>query len=259
MRPNVEPTMQWAKSTSSWRNDGPRSSQSNICGITVFLCEYNFASSFPERRVVVRVRGGERSARRNLLAIIRYDLERIHSEFKDRLDAQAKVPLAEFPAFSVDYKKLFVSYSHKDEALRDELETHLKLLQRQQVISIWHDRKILPGDEWDRGIDSRIDRANIILLLISADFIASEYCWQKEVTRALQRHAAKEATVVPLLLRPCDWKGAPFGKLQGLPKDMKAVTAWPDRDAAWTDVAIGIRAIAERVRSTGFLGGSRIS
>lgn len=250
-----------------------------------------------ERRVLVRVRGGDAGARRSLLAIIRYDLDRIHTEFKDRLDAQAKVPFAEFPAFSVDYKKLvaferqgvkefpefigqqvvavhvsellngvdfeeqrddsldalnrakplFFSYSHKDEGLRDELETHLKLLQRQRIISTWHDRKILPGNEWDREIDNRIERAAIILLLISADFIASDYCWDKEVKRALERHTAKEATVVPVLLRSCDWKGAPFGTLQGLPTGMKAVTAWPDRDDAWTDVATGIRAIAERL------------
>jgi len=254
-----------------------------------------------ERRVVVRVRGGDAGARRSLLAIIRYDLDRIHAEFKDRLDAQAKVPLAEFPAFSIDYKKLvaferqgvkefpefigqqviavhvnellngvdfeeqrddsldalnrakplFFSYSHKDEGLRDELETHLKLLQRQRIISTWHDRKILPGDEWDREIDNRLERAAIILLLISADFIASDYCWDKEVKRALERHAAKDATVVPVLLRSCDWKGAPFGKLQGLRTGMKAVTAWPDRDAAWTDVATGIRAIAERLPPSG--------
>jgi internalin A len=249
-----------------------------------------------ERRIVVRVRGGDAGSRKNLLAIIRYDLDRIHDEFKDRLDAQAKVPLAEFPTFSVDYKKLvaferqgvkdfpefigqqvisvhvnellngvdfkeqrddsldalnraksvFFSYSHKDEQLRDELETHLKLLQRQRIISTWHDRKILSGKEWDREIDSQIERAAIILLLISADFIASDYCWDKEVKRALERHAAKEATVVPVLLRTCDWKEAPFGKLQGLPTGMTAVTAWPDRDAAWTDIATGIRAIAER-------------
>ncbi len=248
-----------------------------------------------ERRIVVRVRGGDASARRSLLAIIRYDLDRIHAEFKDRLDAQAKVPLAESPTYSVDYKKLvafekqgvhefpefigqqvvavhvsqllngvdfveqrddsldalnrarslFFSYSHKDETLRDELETHLKLLQRQRIISTWHDRKILAGEEWDHEIDNRIERADIILLLISSDFIASEYCWDKEVTRALERHTAKQATVIPVLLRSCDWKGAPFGKLQGLPTDMKAVTAWQDRDAAWTNVATGIRAIAE--------------
>ncbi len=157
------------------------------------------------------------------------------------LEKQREEPLGAM----IQATAVFFSFSHKDEALRDELETHLKLLQRQGVISTWHDRKILAGDEWDREIDSHLERAKIILLLVSADFIASKYCWEKEVTRALERHASGDAKVIPVLLRSCDWKGAPFGKLQGLPKDLVPVTAWKDRDAAWTDVATGIRAIAE--------------
>ena len=147
---------------------------------------------------------------------------------------------------------IFFSYSHKDEGLRDELETHLKLLQRQSVISTWHDRKILPGGEWDSEIDRNLETARIILLLISADFIASDYCWGKEVKLALERHRAKDATVVPIILRSCDWQSAPFAKLQGLPREMKPVTAWADRDAAWTDVARGIRAIVERAPRADF-------
>jgi internalin A len=142
-------------------------------------------------------------------------------------------------------KAIFFSYSHQDEVLRDELETHLKLLQRQGVISTWHDRKILPGREWDREIDRYLEKAKIILFLISADFIASDYCWENEVKQALKWHESGHATVIPVLLRSCDWKGAPFRKLQGLPKDMTPITAWRDRDAAWTDVATGIRAVAE--------------
>jgi internalin A len=146
----------------------------------------------------------------------------------------------------VGSKLVFFSYSHRDEALRDELEVHLKLLQRQGVISAWHDRKILPGNEWDREIDRRLGAANIILLLVSSDFIASEYCWGNEVRRAMERHTAGEAIVIPVLLRACDWEKAPFGKLQGLPKNVKPVTSWKNRDAAWTDIAKGIRTTAER-------------
>ena len=142
-------------------------------------------------------------------------------------------------------KAIFFSYSHKDEALRDELETHLKLLQRQGVISAWHDRKILPGSEWDHEIDIRLERAKIILLLVSSDFIASDYCWDKEVRRAMERHDNGGATVIPIMLRSCDWKGAPFGKLNGLPKDLKPIATYDDRDVAWTNVAAGIRAVAE--------------
>jgi internalin A len=248
-----------------------------------------------DRRVIVRVKGGDAGARRRLLAIIRYDLDRIHSEFKDRLEVLAKVPLTDYPAFAVEYKKLvafekqgvkefpefvgqqvimvhvrdllngvdlegqrddsletivqaktvFFSYAHKDESLRDELEIHLKLLQREGVIATWHDRKIMPGSEWDREIDHRIERADIILLLVSADFVGSDYCWEKEVRRAIERHKAGEALVVPVVLRPCDWESAPFGKLQGLPTNVKPVTSWADRDAAWTDVVKGIRAMSK--------------
>ncbi len=145
-------------------------------------------------------------------------------------------------------KSLFFSYSHKDESLRDELETHLKLLQRQSVISTWHDRKILPGNEWDHEINQHLERAKIILLLISSDFIASEYCWEKEVKRGLERHETGEAVVIPVMLRSCDWQDSPFAKLQGLPKEMKPVKSWPDRDAAWMNVATGIREVAQTLK-----------
>ena len=141
---------------------------------------------------------------------------------------------------------MFFSYSHKDEGLRDELEVHLKLLERQGVISTWHDRKIQAGSDWDHEIDKQLLSSQIILLLISADFIASDYCWDNEVKHAMERHKSGDATVIPILLRQCDWKGALFGELQGLPKDMTPVTLFKDRDSAWTEVAKGIRAIAEK-------------
>jgi internalin A len=141
------------------------------------------------------------------------------------------------------------SYSHKDEELRDKLETHLKLLQRQRVISAWHDRKIMGGEDWAGVIDDNFKRADLILLLVSADFLASDYCYQTEMALALERHKQGEAKVVPVMLRPCDWKGAPFGALQGFPKDMKPVVKWRNRDEAWTNVAAGIRKVAEELRA----------
>jgi internalin A len=96
---------------------------------------------------------------------------------------------------------LFYSYAHKDESLRNELETHLKLLQRQGRIESWHDRDIEAGDEWKRKIDDNLERADIILLLVSADFIASEYCYEKEMTRAIERHEKNEARVIPVIVR----------------------------------------------------------
>ena len=143
--------------------------------------------------------------------------------------------------------KLFYSYSHKDEALREELETHLSVLKRQGVIASWHDRKISAGSEWAGEIDKNLDEADVILLLVSADFLGSDYCYDKEMKQALERHDAREGRVIPVILRPVDWKGAPFAKLQMLPRDAKPVTSWNNRDDAWLDVAKGIRKAVEEL------------
>lgn len=143
--------------------------------------------------------------------------------------------------------ELFYSYSHKDEKLREKLETHLALLKRQCIISGWHDRRIGAGQEWANQIDQHLNTAQIILLLISADFLASDYCYEKELMRAMERHETGEATVIPIILRPCDWHTAPFGKLQALPKDAKPIKQWTDKDEAFLDVTQGIRLAAEDI------------
>ena len=136
---------------------------------------------------------------------------------------------------------VFISYSHKDEALRDELAKHLTILRRQKIISDWYDRDITAGDDWRTAILDQLNQADLILLLISADFLASDFCWAVELTRAIDRHDKGEAVVVPIILREVDWKGAPFGKLQALPTNAQPVKTWPTTDAAFKDVAIGIR------------------
>jgi hypothetical protein len=142
---------------------------------------------------------------------------------------------------------VFFSYSHADEALRDQLEKHLSLLKRQGVITTWHDRRIGAGEEWERAIDDHIETDDIILLLISPDFLASDYCYDQEMTRAVERHDAGEATVIPVFLRPCSWKRTPFGKIQGTPPDARPVTQWPDRDVALLEVTKAIEAAAGRL------------
>ena len=137
--------------------------------------------------------------------------------------------------------KLFYSYSHKDEVLRDQLETHLKILQRQKLIQSWHDRCIVAGTDWAKEIDDNLKRADIILLLISADFIASDYCYEIELKQAMERHEAGEARVIPIILRAADWKGTPFSDIQAFPTNAKPVTAWADRDAAWYNVETAIK------------------
>ena len=144
--------------------------------------------------------------------------------------------------------KLFYSYAHEDEALRERLEVHLKLLKRQGIIQDWHDRDISAGSEWAKQISHHLETADIILLLISPDFIASDYCWDVELQRALERHEAGEACVVPIILRETEgWTGTPFGKLQALPKDAKPVKSWSDQDAAFADIARSIRKVAEEM------------
>src|SRR5262249_40183048 len=112
-----------------------------------------------------------------------------------------------------------------------------------------HDRKILGGEKWKGVIDDNFKRAHLILLLVSADFIASDYCFEIEMQTALQRAAKQEAVVVPLILRDCDWAIAPFAGLQALPRDARPVTSWSNRDEAWKNVARGIKDVVDKIRS----------
>ena len=138
--------------------------------------------------------------------------------------------------------EVFYSYAHEDEGLVKELRKHLSILKRQGVIREWYDREITAGTDWKGQLDQHLNSSGVILLLVSADFLASDYCYDVEMTCALERHDQGEARVIPVLLRKVDgWQGAPFGKIQSLPTDGKPVTSWNDRDEAFADVARGIR------------------
>lgn len=137
--------------------------------------------------------------------------------------------------------EIFVSYSHKDERLKNDLIAHLSVLEREGLVKDWHDRKIAPGVEWSFEIDQHLDSSSIILLLISSDFIHSDYCYEKEMQHALKRHKNKNAIVIPIILRECDWKKAAFADLQALPKDGKPIKSWSDKDKAFKEVTMGIR------------------
>jgi internalin A len=158
--------------------------------------------------------------------------------------ARRREPAAKEPTRAI---RLFYSYAHKDEELRDELETHLKLFQRQGLIEPWHDRRIGAGTEWAGQINDNLERADVVLLLVSADFIASDYCYDTEMTRALERHEKGVARVIPIIISDCIWRSALFGKLQALPTDGRPVANWgPDkyaRDSAWKNVADGIEKV----------------
>ena len=111
--------------------------------------------------------------------------------------------------------EVFFSYSHEDEELRDQLEKHLAILKRQGVITGWHDRKIGAGTEWKDQIDEHLESAQVILLLVSADFLASDYCYDRELKRAMERHEAGEAREIPVILRSVDWKGGSVRQARG--------------------------------------------
>ncbi len=141
---------------------------------------------------------------------------------------------------------VFISYSHRDEAFKDDLVKHLSPLKRLGLVEEWNDRKIAAGTEWNQVISGNLEKANIILLLVSIDFITSEYCYDVELELALERHAKSEAVVIPIIVRNCLWQHTPFAKLQALPKDAKAVSSWGDRDDAFTTISESIRQIAEQ-------------
>ncbi len=144
-------------------------------------------------------------------------------------------------AHLVRMTKLFFSYSHKDEDLRNELETHLATLRREGLIEAFHDRRIPAGAHLDDAIDAYLEEADVILCLVSPDFIDSKYCYSREMTRALEKDAAGEAKVIPVIVRHCDWPNTPLAKLRGTPRDNRPVKSWPDRDEAWVDVARDVR------------------
>jgi hypothetical protein len=138
--------------------------------------------------------------------------------------------------------RVFFSYSHADEELRDQLEKHLAMLKRQGVIEAFHDRCIPAGDNIDHSIWQELERADVILLLVSPDFLASSYCYDVEMRRALERHDLKQARVIPVILRHCDWHAAPFGKLLATPRDGKPARSFPDLDEAFLQIVQAIRA-----------------
>ena len=149
--------------------------------------------------------------------------------------------------------KVFYCYAHEDRELRDLLERHLANLKRSGQITEWHDREINPGQEWQRQIDENLNNADIILLLVSPDFMYSDYCYGTEMKRALERHEVGTARVIPIILRPTDWEDAPFSKLQMLPTDANPVTKWGNKDEAFYDIARGIRKVIKELRIEQFL------
>lgn len=143
--------------------------------------------------------------------------------------------------------KVFVSYSHRDETLCDRFLVHLSQLKRDRLIEPWHDRRITAGDEWAGVIDANLNGAHIIILLVSADFLASDYCNDVEMECALERSDKGEARVVSIILRPCDWETSRFARLQALPKGGKPVVDWKTEDDGLLDAVKGVRQLVNEL------------
>lgn len=140
--------------------------------------------------------------------------------------------------------KAFISYSHRDEKTLERLHTHLATLRREKKITAWYDREILAGDDIDDEIGANLEESEIFLALVSPDFLASNYCYEREMAKALERHAEGSLRVVPIILEPCDWKTTPLGKLKALPKDGKAISTWTNENVAYLDVVTELRRIS---------------
>jgi hypothetical protein len=143
--------------------------------------------------------------------------------------------------------RIFISYSHADEALRQELDKHLASLKHQGIVEVWNDRRIGAGEEWAQAIDANLRNADVILLLVSTDFIASPYCYEIEMREVMRRHDAGEAVVIPIILRPCDWHDLPFAKLQTATQDGKPIVKYTSLDEGFLEVVQSIKNAAKRL------------
>ena len=139
----------------------------------------------------------------------------------------------------------FISYSHRDGAALERLHTHLAVLRREGLIHAWFDRDILAGAEIDADIAAQLESCELFLLLASPDFLASDYCVEREMERALERHRAGEARAIPIIIEPCEWPRTPLRSLKALPRDGIPISEWPNENRAYLDVVQELRRILE--------------
>ena len=149
-----------------------------------------------------------------------------------------------------DKVSIFISYAHADEDAKKELDKQLSPLKRSNKIETWNDRELIAGQEWDEEIITELNKSEIILLLISADFIASQYIWDKELAIAMKRHEDGTAHVVPIIMKNCLWQEMPFAKLQALPKNAKPVAAYDLKEDAYTEIAVSINKLVNSMIKT---------
>ena len=146
----------------------------------------------------------------------------------------------------IDGERIFYSYSSRDEVMRQELDAHLSVLRHEGLVDTWSFREVPAGCAWDTEIRTQLESASIILFLVSASFLNSQYVWQVEVSAALQRHKRGEVVIIPVIIRKCDWKRSVLGTLEALPAAGKPVASFRSHDDGWLQVVDGIRGIIEK-------------
>jgi hypothetical protein len=145
----------------------------------------------------------------------------------------------------------FISYSHRDEGPLSTLLTHLAMLRREGSIAEWIDQKILAGGEIDKEVSRQLENCDLFLPLLSPDFLASNYCYETEMRRAIARHEAGTLQIVPIVVEPCDWKASPLKRFKALPRDGKPVADWTNKNNAYLDIVTELRRLIDESASSG--------
>ena len=141
--------------------------------------------------------------------------------------------------------KAFISYSHHDEHYLERLKIHLTPMRREKRITDWADKDIYAGSDLDSSISDELENSDLFIALISPDYLASNYCYEKEFDKAMAMQEAGRLTIVPVILQPCEWKITPFGKMKALPKDGKAVSEWTNENNAYLDISNEMRRLLD--------------
>ena len=146
--------------------------------------------------------------------------------------------------------KAFISYSHRDSSSLDRLHIHLAMLRRDGAITEWYDREILGGDPVDSEVSANLESSDIFLALVSPDFLHSNYCYEKEMERAIEKHDSGQMRVIPIIVEPCDWKASPLVRFKALPRDGEPISHWTNENTAYLDIVNELRRIARNESTT---------
>ena len=172
------------------------------------------------------------------------------SEWGELVTCEKKSTSSNDSKFAEQGAFAFISYSHKNKWALELLNTHLAMLRRDKLIHAWCDKDILAGGDIDQEISERLESCELFLALVSPDFIASKYCYEREMSRALERHDLGEVRVVPIIIEPCEWEKTPLGRLKVLPDDGEPLSKWDNENEAFLDVVAGLRRILNTINTS---------